>query len=64
MTLIAHDQGTEVAQPSEQALDLPTALKATQLAAILGFGVSSIATVRAIISMPCWANCPSNGSLS
>lgn len=46
MTLITHHQSAEGAEPSKEPLDPPTALVATQGAAILGLGAFATALVR------------------
>jgi hypothetical protein len=42
VTLIAHDQTPEGAEPREEALNLPAPLVAPQRAAILRFGTSAM----------------------
>jgi hypothetical protein len=44
--LVADHQPTEVAEPSEESLDLPTALVAAQGPSILGLGPFPVAPVR------------------
>src|SRR5215469_5737544 len=45
MLLVAHDEAAQVAQPSEEALNLPSAFVASQWAAILGFRLLPVPTV-------------------
>jgi hypothetical protein len=42
MAFIAHDEASEVPEPSEEAFDLPPPLVATQWAAILGLGLLAV----------------------
>ena len=46
MTLIPDNQLMEVAEPSEEALDLPPSFVPAQLPAILGLGLRTVARVR------------------
>ena len=64
MTLVAHDQTTEVAEPCKHPLDLPAAFVTPQCPAILRFGLFSIRRWGAIIAIPCAARHASSGSES
>jgi hypothetical protein len=46
VAFIAHDEASEVAQPSEEALDLPAPLVAAQRAPILGLRAFAAASMR------------------
>ena len=46
VTLLADDEPTEIAEPSEEAFDLPPAFVSTQRTAVLRFGLLPVAPVR------------------
>jgi hypothetical protein len=46
LALVAHDEAAEIAQPSEEPLDLPTTFVATERSAVLRLGFLPIASMR------------------